>query len=91
MNKSRKTRQQIKDEQINYLLGDVEKSLEEYRKNLELTGKQLSDTKKLLLSAKQGYHKTYIESLKQRFQKQQIQFLEKQRNYYQEKKQPPKI
>ena len=33
MSKSRKTSQQIKDEQINYLLGDVEKSLEEYRKN----------------------------------------------------------
>ena len=76
MNKSKKTRQQIKDEQINYLLGDVEKTLEDYRQNIELKEKQLSDAKKILLSAKQSYDKTvaenkelkaYIESLKQRF------------------------
>ena len=39
MSKSRKasrSRQQIKDEQINYLLGDVEKNFEEYRNALEL-------------------------------------------------------
>ena len=30
MRKSRKTSEQINDEQINYLLGDVEKNLEEY-------------------------------------------------------------
>ena len=102
MSKSRKafqSRQQIKDEEINYLLGDVEKNLEEYRNPLELKEKQLSDAKKILLSAKQSYDKTvdenrdlkaYIENLKQRFQstqqQQQVQFLEKQRNYYQQKK-----
>ena len=46
----------------------------------------------MLLSAKQSYDKTiaenrelkaYIENLKQHMQKQQVQFLEKQRNYYQ--------
>ena len=49
MSKSRtafQSRQQIKDEQINYLLGDVEKNLEEYRNALELKEKQLSDAKK---------------------------------------------
>ena len=49
MSKTRKaylTQQQIKDEQINFLLGDVEKNLEEYRRNLELKEKQLSDAKK---------------------------------------------
>ena len=37
MSKFRKafqSRQQIKDEQINYLLGDVEKNLDEYRNAL---------------------------------------------------------
>ena len=76
MNKSKKTRQQIKDEQIDYLLGDVEKTLEDYRQNIELKEEQLLDAKKILLSAKQNYDKTvaknkelkaHIESLKQRF------------------------
>ena len=94
-----RSRQQVKDEQINYLLADVEKNLEEYKIALELKEKQLSDAKKILLSAKQSYDKTvaenrelksYIENLKQHIQKQQIQFLERQRNYYQEKKTTPK-
>ena len=90
-----RSRQQIKDDQINYLLGEVEKTLEEYKNALELKEKQLSDAKKILLSAKQSYDKTvaenrdlkaYIENLKQNIQKQQVQFLEKQRNYFQQKK-----
>ena len=94
-----RSRQQVKDNQINYLLADVEKNLEEYKIALELKEKQLSDAKKILLSAKQSYDKTvaenrelkaYIENLKQHIQQQQVQFLEKQRNYYQEKKTTPK-
>ena len=49
MSKTRKaylTQQQIKDERIYFLLGDVEKNLQEYRRNLELKEKQLSDVKK---------------------------------------------
>ena len=42
------TQQQIKDEQINFLLGDAEKNLEEYRRVLEIKEKQLSDAKKYL-------------------------------------------
>ena len=93
-----RSRQQVKDNQINYLLADVEKNLEEYKIALELKEKQLSDAKKILLSAKQSYDKTvaenrelkaYIENLKQHIQKQQVQFLDKQRNYYQEKKTIP--
>ena len=85
-----RSRQQIKDEQINYLLGDVEKNLEEYKNALEIKEKQLLDAKKILLSAKQSYDKTvaenrnlkaYIENLKQHIQQQQVQFLEKQINY----------
>ena len=72
-----RSRQQVKDEQINYLLADVEKNLEEYKIALELKEKQLSDAKKILLSAKQSYDKTvaenrelkaYIENLKQHIQ-----------------------
>ena len=38
--------QQIKEEQINFLLEDVEKNLEEYKKAIELKDKQLSNIKK---------------------------------------------
>ena len=81
------------------MLADVEKNLEEYKIALELKEKQLSDAKKILLSAKQSYDKTvaenrelkaYIENLKQHMQQQQVQFLEKQKNYYQYKKLTPK-
>ena len=81
-------RQQIKLEQINYLLADVEKNLEEYKIALDTKEKQLSDDKKILISVKQSYDKivaenrdlkSYIEILKQHFQEQQTQFLEKQK------------
>ena len=85
MNKKLKdfrSRQQVKDEQIKYLLADVEKILEEYKVALESKEKQLSDAKKILLSAKQSYDKTvsenrelkaYIENLKKHMQHQQVQ------------------
>ena len=106
MNKSKKTRQQIKDEQINYLLGDVEKTLEDYRQNIELKEKQLLDAKKILLSAKQNYDKTvaknkelkaYIESPKQCFiavqqqQQQRQNFWKNKEIATSKKKQPKKI
>ena len=81
------------------MLADVEKNLEKYKIALELKETQSSDAKKILLSAKQSYDKTvaenreqkaYIENLKQHIQKQQVQFLEKQGNYYHEKKATPK-
>ena len=81
------------------MLADVGKSLEEYKLALESKEKQLSDAKKILLSAKQSYDKTvaenrelkaYIENLKQHMQQQQVQFLQKQKNYYQYKKPTPK-
>ena len=95
-----KTSQQINEEQINFLLEDVKKNLDEYKRALELKEKQLSDTKKILISAKESYNKTvaenkelktYIENIKQRFsqyqQWQQSQFLENQKNYYEERPQ----
>ena len=83
-----RSRLQIKDEQINCLLADVEKILEEYKLAFESKEKQLSDAKKILLSAKQSYNKTvaenrelkaYIKNLKQHMQHQQVRFLEKQK------------
>ena len=38
--------QQIKKEQINFLLKDVEKKLEEYKKAIEINDRQLPDIKK---------------------------------------------
>ena len=46
--------QQSKEEQINFLLEDVEKSLEEYKKAIELKDKQLFDIKKILQGAKKA-------------------------------------
>ena len=96
--RTNKTAQQIKEEQINFLLDDVKKNLEEYKKAIDLKEKQLSDAKKLLLPDKKSYHKRvaknkelkiYIENIKQRFaqyqQQQQAQFLEKQKRYYEPK------
>ena len=40
--------QQIKEEQINFLLEDIEKNLEEYKKAIEIKDQQLSDIKKVL-------------------------------------------
>ena len=94
-----RARQQVKEEQINYLLSDVEKNLEEYKIALEIKDKQLSDAKKILVSAKQSYDKTvaenrelkaYIENLKQYMQQQQVQFLEKNNKQYRYKKPTPK-
>ena len=57
-----KTAQQIKEEQINFLLEDIEKKLEEYKKALDLRKKQLLDAKKILSSAKKSYDKTVAEN-----------------------------
>ena len=94
-----RARQQVKEEQINYVLSDVEKNLEEYKIALEIKDKQLSNAKKILASAKQSYDKTvaenrelkaYIENLKQYMQQQQVQFLEKNNKQYRYKKPTPK-
>ena len=77
MVKNFRNQQKIKDEQINFLLGDLEKNLEDYRQALEIKEKQLSEAKRILVSAKQSFDKVlqenrdlkaYIENLKQHFQ-----------------------
>ena len=58
-----RSRQQVKDEQINYLLADVEKNLEEYKQVVEIKEKQISDAKKILVSAKQNYDNVILENI----------------------------
>ena len=43
-----KSAYQIKEEQINFLLEDVKRNLEEYKKALEIRDRQLADAKKIL-------------------------------------------
>ena len=47
-----KSSYQIKEEQINFLLEDVEKGLEEYKKAIESKDKQLAEAKKVLQGAR---------------------------------------
>ena len=86
-----RNQQKIIDEQINYLLGDLEKNLEDYKESIEIKEKQLAEAKRILIAAKQSFDKlakenrdlkTYIENLKQHFQKQQIDFLKQQKAYF---------
>ena len=80
--------QQIKDEQINFLLADVEKNLEQYKFALEEKEKQLLEAKKIIILAKKSYDKTiaenkdlkaYIFSLKKHFEGQQLKILESEK------------
>ena len=95
MVKNFRNQQKIKDEQINFLLGDLEKNLEQYRESLEHKEKQLSEAKRILVAAKQSFDrvaqenrdlKAYIEKIKQQFQqqnqKQQLEFLKQQKSFY---------
>ena len=95
MVKNFRNQQKIKDEQINFLLGDLEKNLEQYRESLENKEKQLEEAKRILIAAKQGFDKvsqenrdlkTYIEQIKSQFQQQdqrrQLDFLKQQRSFY---------
>ena len=43
---------QIKEEQVNFLLEDIEKNLEEYKKGIELRDNQLAEAKKNLKQQK---------------------------------------
>ena len=54
--------QQIKDEQINFLLADVEKNLEQYKFALEEREKHLLEAKKIIILAKKSYDKTTAEN-----------------------------
>ena len=94
-----RNQQKIKDEQSNYLLGYLEKSLEDYKGTIEIKEKQLAEAKRILVAAKQSFDKVakenrdlkaYIENLKQHFQKQQTDFLNQQRAFFSRNKTPKK-
>ena len=101
---SNKSSQQIKEEQINFLLEDFKKNLDEYKKALELKVKQLSDIKKILQNAKISYNsvirenqelKKFIENIKIRYQQyqqeQQQKYLDREREYFsKERERQPK-
>ena len=75
-----KSAYQIKEEQINFLLEDVERNLEEYKKAIKRRDRQLADAKKILKNAKISYDsiikenkqlKEYIANIKRRFNQYQ--------------------
>ena len=102
--RSNKSSQQIKEEQIHFLLKEVEENLDEYKKALELKDKQLSDVKRILQNAKISYNsvirenqelKKYIENIKIRYQQYQQQqhqkYLDREREYFsKERERQPK-
>ena len=90
-----RNQQKIKDEQINFLLGELEKSLEQYIESLDHKDKQLSEAKRILGVPKQNFEKlgqenrdlkTYIQKIKEQFQQQnhqqQLEFLKQQKATY---------
>ena len=48
-----KSLHQLKDKQVNFLLEDIEKNLEEYKKIVETKDKQQAEAEKILQGAKQ--------------------------------------
>ena len=62
MVKNFRNQQKIEDEQINFLLGDLEKNLEQYRESLENKEKQLEEAKRILVAAKQSFDKVSQEN-----------------------------
>ena len=55
--KSFKNQQKIKYEQINFLLVDLEQSLDQYKVSIKNKGKQLTEAKRIIVSAKQSFDK----------------------------------
>ena len=82
MAKAFKNQQKIKDKQINFLLGDLENSLEQYKDSIQNKDKQLAEAKRIIVSEKQSFYKisqennelkAYIVQINKQFQQQQQQ------------------
>ena len=78
--KSFKNQQKIKYEQINFLLVDLEQSLDQYKVSIKNKGKQLTEAKRIIVSAKQSFDKisqenrelkAYIARINKQFQQLQ--------------------
>ena len=66
----------MKEEQVNILVEDVEKCLEDYKTATELTDKQLADTKGTLKGAKVSYD-NLLKQLKQTVKRIHIRYQRK--------------
>ena len=82
MVKGFRNQQKIKDEEINFLLGDLEKSLEQYKESIQNKDKQLAEAKRITVNAKQCFDKisqenkelkAYIVQINKQFQLQKQQ------------------
>ena len=82
MVKGFRNHQKIKDEEINFLLGDLEKSLEQYKESIQNKDKQLAEAKRITVNAKQRFDKisqenkelkAYIVQINKQFQLQKQQ------------------
>ena len=80
--KPTKSAQQIKEEQISFLLEDIEKDIAKSKKIIETKNRQLAKVKERLQGAKNSYQdlekenkqlKQYITNIKQQQQQQQQQ------------------
>ena len=85
-----KSAQQIKDEQIGFLLEDIEQNIEEFKKIIETKNKQLTDKKEILKGVKYSYQELTKENkqLKQyiaNINDQQQQQLRQQQQYFRPK------
>ena len=78
--KSFKNQQKIKDEQINFLLADLEQSLDQYKVSIQNKDKQLTEAKRIIVSVKQSFDKisqenkelkAYIVQINKQFQQLQ--------------------
>ena len=87
-----KSSYQVKEEQVNFLLEDIERNLEEYKKAIEIRDKQLADAKNIVKNEKTSYDylvrenkqlKEYIANIKQRFNQNLRQ--QQEQNLLQEK------
>ena len=57
-----KSAQQLKDEQINFMLEDIKKDTENFKLSISEKEKQLRDLKNILLAAKASYRKVTEEN-----------------------------
>ena len=82
MVKGSRNQQKIKDKEINFLLGDLEKSLEQYKESIQNKDKQLAEAKRITVNAKQSFDKisqenkelkAYIVQINKQFQLQKQQ------------------
>ena len=61
-NRPTKTNEQIRNEQVSFVLGELEKDIENFRLAIEKKGEQLQKFSKILKATKIEYQKIYKEN-----------------------------